>query len=272
MRQFSIAPSEIALGFWTHRGLILNLTRRDVYGRYRGSAVGVLWSLLHPLLLLLVYTFVFGVVFKARWGTESDSLAHFALVLFAGLMAFNLFAECINRAPGLVVSNTNYVKRVVFPLEVLPWVSLGSALFHYLASLAVWLVFYALIIGLPSATILLLPLVLLPMVLLVMGLSWLLASLGVYLRDVSFITGIATTVLLFLSPVFYPASAIPPDYRPLLAFNPMAVAIEQARAVMLQGQVPPASHLAAQFVVSSLVAWLGFGWFQKTRKGFADVI
>ncbi len=182
--------------------------------------------------MLVVYTFVFSVVFKARWSSGSDSKAEFALVLFAGLMVFNLFSECINRAPGLILSNVNYVKKVVFPLEILPFVTLLSALFHMGVSLVVWLLAYVILIGPPHLTVLYLPLILLPLALLIMGLSWALASLGVYLRDVSQLIGVVTMSLMFLSPIFYPVTALPQTYRYLLYLNPLTTVIEQARAVL----------------------------------------
>lgn len=186
---------------WRNRELIKASAKREVLGRYRGSVMGILWSFFNPLFLLAVYTFVFSVVFKVRWGAGSDSKTEFTLILFAGLMMFNLFAECINRAPSLILSNVNYVKKVIFPLEILPCVALVSATFHVLISLGVWLVAYTLFFGVPHATALYLPLIILPF-LFIMGLSWALASLGVYLRDVSQFIGVITTVLMFLSPVF----------------------------------------------------------------------
>ena len=185
--------------------------------------MGLLWSFFNPVLMLAVYTFVFSVVFKARWAGGSDSKTEFALVLFAGLLVFNLFAECVNRAPGLILSNVNYVKKVIFPLEILPVVALGSAGFHFLISLVVWSIFYLLFFGIPPATILLLPLILIPLVLITLGISWLLASLGVYLRDVSQIIGVVTTVLMFLSPIFYPIVALPEEYRPFHANQPVDI-------------------------------------------------
>jgi lipopolysaccharide transport system permease protein len=272
MQDFSISPRETVASLWRNRSLIRALVRREVVGRYRGSVMGILWSFFNPIFMLAVYTFVFSVVFKARWSGGSESKTEFALVLFAGLIVFNLFAECFNRAPGLILSNVNYVKRVVFPLEILPWVALGSAIFHALVSLSVWLIAYLLLFGVPHITILLLPLVILPLLLLIMGLSWGLASLGVYLRDVSQFIGIFTTVLLFLSPIFYPVSALPEQYRPLLLLNPLTPAIEQARQVLIWGNAPDLKILSMYLLCAALVAWLGFAWFQKTRKGFADVL
>jgi len=234
--------------------------------------MGLFWSFSNPVLMLAVFTFVFSVVFKARWGSGSDSKMEFALVLFAGLIVFNLFAECINRAPSLILSNVNYVKRVVFPLEILPWVALGSALFHTMVSVGVWLVAYIILYGLPHPTVLLLPLVFLPLILMIMGFSWFLASLGVYLRDVSQFIGIMITVLMFLSPIFYPITALPEKYRPILLLNPLTPALEHTRDVLFWGKTPDTAMLGVYFIATAVIAWLGFAWFQKTRRGFADVI
>lgn len=272
MHNFSISPKEMAASLWRNRSLASALIKREVVGRYRGSFMGILWSFFNPVFMLLVYTFVFSVIFKARWSGGSDSKTEFALILFAGLIVFNLFAECFNRAPGLILSNVNYVKKVVFPLEILPLVALGSALFHTLISLGVWLIAYLILFGVPHITVLLLPLVILPFLLFVMGLTWGLASLGVYLRDVSQFVGVITTVLMFLSPLFFPSSALPEEYRYLLLLNPLTPAIEQARDVLFWGKVPDLFMLSVYLLISALIAWLGFAWFQKTRKGFADVL
>lgn len=272
MRHFSAQPRELFASLWRHRELIKASAKREVLGRYRGSVMGILWSFFNPLFMLTVYTFVFSVVFKARWNAGSDSKTEFALVLFAGLIVFNLFAECINRAPSLILSNVNYVKKVVFPLEILPCVALVSALFHGLISLVVWLFAYAALIGVPHATALYLPVVIFPFLLFIMGVSWALASLGVFLRDVSQVIGVITTVLMFVSPIFYQATALPEAYRHWLYLNPLTPMIEQTRNVLYWGQSPDFAMLTICWVIAVIVAWVGFAWFQKTRKGFADVL
>lgn len=272
MSRHATGPQWMLLSLWRNRHLVWQLAKRDVVGRYRGSVLGILWSFFNPVLMLAVYTFVFSVVFKARWAGGSESKTEFAIVLFAGLIVHALFAECVNRAPGLILANVNYVKKVVFPLEILPWVTLGSALFHTAISVGVLLLFYLIVNGSLQWTAFLLPVVLAPFVFLVMGLSWFLASLGVYVRDVGQTIGIVTTVLLFLSPVFYPVSALPESYRPLLHVNPLTFIIEQTREVLIWGHLPDWRGLALYAVASIVVAWLGFVWFQKTRKGFADVV
>lgn len=272
MRDFPAVPQEILASFWRNRSLIKASVKREVLARYRGSAMGLLWSFLNPLFMLTVYTFVFSVVFQARWGGGSESKTEFALILFAGLIVFNLFSECISRAPNLILSNQNYVKKVVFPLEILPWVSLGAALFHCVVSLCVWLIAYLIFFGLPHITIFYLPIILIPLILIVMGLSWVLASLGVYLRDVGQFIGLIVTVLMFLSPIFYPASALPEGYRVFLYMNPLTTIIEQVRDVLFWGRAPSFAMLGVFIVSNSIIACLGFAWFQKTRKGFADVL
>jgi len=263
---------DIFMSSFNNRRLIYTLTKREVISRYRGSVFGLLWSFFTPVLMLVVYTFVFSVVFQAKWSEGQTSKSAFALVLFSGLIIFNLFSECINRAPTIIISNSNYVKKVIFPLEILPLVSMGAALFHFFISCIVWLVFYLIEVGMPHITLLLLPVVMLPLILMTVGLSWLLASLGVYLRDVSQLVGIVTMVLMFLSPIFFPTSALPESVRPLLQLNPLALFIEQTRDVMYWGRIPDWYPWAKGMIISSIVAWVGFYWFQKTRKGFADVI
>lgn len=272
MHHFSSSPIEMFASLWRNRGLIKSSVRREVLGRYRGSALGLLWSLFNPLLMLAVYTFIFSEVFKARWSVGSESKTEFALVLFSGLIIFNIFSDCFNRAPVLILSNPNYVKKVVFPLEVLPFVCLLTALYHALISLGIWLAAYTLFFGAPHATALYLPMIIAPYCFLIMGASWMLASLGVFLRDVSQIVAVLTSVLMFISPIFYPATALPESYQYLLYINPLTSFIEQSRDVLFWGRQPSFVSLGILWAVTLAFAWLGFAWFQKTRKGFADVM
>ena len=258
---------------WRNRQLIVQMTRREVAGRYKGSVLGLAWSFLTPILMLAVYTFVFSVVFKARWGTDGDeSKTQFALVLFVGMIVHGLFAEVLNRAPGLILSNVNYVKKVVFPLDVLPVIAMGAALFHASISLAVLLIAFALFNGYLHWTIIFVPVVLLPLVILTLGVAWIFASLGVFLRDVGQTVGIITTVMLFLAPIFYPVTALPEEVRPLIMANPLTFIIEEARGVVILGRMPEWTGLGIYTLAATAVAWAGFAWFQKTRKGFADVL
>ena len=263
----------LAKSGWRNRQLIVQMTKREVVGRYKGSALGLVWSFLNPVFMLAVYTFVFSVVFKARWGVGGEeSKTQFAVVLFVGMIVHGLFAEVLNRAPGLILGNVNYVKKVVFPLEILPVISMGAALFHSLISLGVLLIAFALFNGYLHWTAVFTPLVVLPLVILTLGLAWMLASLGVFLRDVGQTIGIITMVMMFLAPVFYPITALPEEMRPWIMANPLTFIIEQAQEVLIWGRLPNWTGLGIYTLVATAVAWAGYAWFQKTRKGFADVL
>lgn len=272
-RAYSASFPELFRCYWRNRGLIRQMTRRDVAGRYRGSIMGLAWSFFNPVLMLTVYTFVFSFVLKVRWAGGGDgSSAEFAIILFVGMIVHGLFAECVNRAPGLILAHGNFVKKVVFPLEILPFIAMGSTLFHTAISLAVLLMFYFVLHTHIHWTIILLPLTLSPLIAITLGVTWVLASLGVFVRDIGQSIGIFTTVLLFLSPVFYPLSSLPAEYQFWLHLNPLTFMIEEARDVLLWGRLPDWVGLGSYAGISLVVAWIGFWWFQKTRRGFADVI
>jgi lipopolysaccharide transport system permease protein len=258
---------------WRNRQLIMQMTKREVVGRYKGSVMGLTWSFFNPVFMLTVYTFVFSVVFKSRWGVDGDeSKTQFAVVLFVGMIVHGLFAEVLNRAPTLILSNVNYVKKVVFPLETLPVIAMGAALFHSIISLCVLLAAFAIFNSYLHWTAIFVPLVFLPLVILTLGLAWMLASLGVFLRDVGQTIGIITTVMMFLSPVFFPVTALPLELRPWLMANPLTFIIEQAREVLIWGRLPDWLGLGIYTLGACVIAWTGYAWFQKTRKGFADVL
>ncbi|AAO54605.1 ABC transporter permease [Pseudomonas syringae pv. tomato] len=268
----SAGPIRLVASLWTNRSLISQMTKREVIGRYRGSVMGLAWSFFNPVLMLAVYTFVFSEIFSARWVGVDTGKGGFAILLFVGMIVHGLFAECANRAPSLVMSNSNYVKKVVFPLEILPVITLGSALFHSCISLVVLVIAQLLITHTLFWTALLFPLILVPLILGTLGISWFLASLGVYLRDVGHVITVLTTVLLFLSPVLYPVAALPEVYRPWLQMNPLTYIIEESRSVLLFGNLPHWDSLGIAIAIGAVIAAMGFWFFQKTRKGFADVI
>lgn len=271
--QAPISPRALVSNLWQYRRLILQMAGREVAGRYKGSVMGLLWSFLTLLFMLAVYTFVFSVVFKARWTTSADeSKGDFAVLLFAGMIVHGLFAEVLNRAPTLILANVNYVKKVVFPLEILPVISMCTALFHSAVSLLVLVCAIVFVNGEFHATMLLVPLVVLPYILFVQGLAWVLASLGVYLRDVGQTIGIITMIMLFMSPVFFPVSSLPVEMRPLMEANPLTFIIEQVREVLIWGRLPDWMGLARYSLMSLITVWVGYAWFQRTRKGFADVL
>jgi lipopolysaccharide transport system permease protein len=257
---------------WRNRHLVAQLVRRDFESRFRGSILGILWSLITPLALLVVYTFVFSQVFKARWSVEVNSPTAFALVLFSGLIAFNLFAENFNAAPRMVLQHTSYIKKVVFPLEVLPWVGVCVGLITAAISGYLLLVFYLLLMGVPSITVLYVPLLMIPLCLATLGAVWFLSSVGVFLRDLQHGTSIVTTILMFLSPIFYPLSAVPERMQKIIFLNPLTPVIEMIRGALFFNTAPRGVVLLGSFAVSWFIAAFGYWWFMRTKKGFADVV
>jgi lipopolysaccharide transport system permease protein len=258
--------------FWENRRLIARLARRELEARYRGSLLGTFWIVVTPILLLAVYTFTFRTIFKARWSEADAGAADFALFLFAGLIVFNAFSETINRSPTLLLENVSYIKRVVFPLEILPVVILLVALCNLVVGFAILLLFHLVVRGLPPPTILLFPLPLIPLCLLTVGLSWFLAATGLFLRDIRHVITVVVTMLMFLSPVFFPVASAPEGLKLLMLFNPLAAILEETRGLLLLGRLPPLGEWLATTLVSAAVAALGLTWFLKTRRGFADVV
>lgn len=258
--------------FRNNKHLIKQLTIREVSSRYRGSYLGILWSFIIPLLMLIVYTFVFSVVFKARWNTGSDNKIEFALIIFTGMLVFNLFSEVIGRSPSLILNNVNYVKKIIFPLEILPIVVLISALIHMGINLIVLMLGLLIFMGGFHITIITLPLIILPIILFTTGVSWFLTSLGVYLRDLGHIVGVVITALMYMTPIFYSITSIPEKIRFLFYLNPLSYVVNDMRNIMIFGQWPDWLWLCIGTGISSIVFFLGYVWFQKTRGGFADVL
>ena len=267
-------PFRMVRELWAHRELIAQLTRREITQRYRGTYLGVLWSFLTPFLMLLIYTFVFSVVLQAKWGdvNRPTNMGQFALTLFAGLIPFNAFAEVVTRAPTLILQVPNYVKRVVFPLEVLVVVALGSALVHSLISVSILLVGIVLCLGFISPMVALLPLAYLPLMLLSLGLGWFLASLGVYVRDVGQTIALVVQVLFFLTPIFYPATAVPTRFQFVMNLNPLTMILEGFRRPLLWQQPLSWQPFVVWTTGTAVLAVLGYAWFMKTKHGFADVM
>ena len=255
------------------RHLLWRLSEREVIGRYRGSLLGWGWSFLNPLLMLAVYGFVFSQVFQSRWeqGSGQGTLS-FAINLFAGLMVFNLVAECANKAPTLILENSNYVTKVVFPLEILAGVTVAAATFHAFTSVSILALFQLIGNGSVPLTTLWLPLVWVPLILGCLGLTWLLSALGVFLRDINQVVNVMVSMLMFLSAVFYPVSALPPGWQPLLSLNPVVPIIEETRRICVTGLPPHALYLLLGIPIGLLICELGFRGFEKSRRGFADVL
>lgn len=268
--------------FARHRYLIWQLSWRDIVGRYRGSLIGLLWSFITPFVLLAIYTMVFGVIFKSRWtGTApqggdglavGDSRSDFAMILFAGLILHGFLSETMTRSTGLVLGNTNLVKRVLFPLPVLAWTVVLPALFHAAIGFLILMGLYVGTHGLPPPTALLLPVVMAPMIVLAAGIVWFLSALGVFVRDIAQAMPPLTTILMFLSPIVFPLSAIPEGLRDWVFLNPLTIPVENVRAVLIWGHAPDWTQLAAYAAVALAAAWFGSYWFRRSQPAFADVL
>ena len=269
-----ISVMSLADSLWRNRQLIIQMSKREIVGRYKGSVMGLAWSFFNPVFMLVVYTFVFSEIFKSRWGGAGadGSKTEFAVLLFVGMIVQGFFAEMLNRAPSLILNNINYVKKVVFPIEILPIAAMISTLFHSVVSLCVLLIAFFTFNGFLHWTIIFIPFVLFPLVVITIGLSWMLSSLGVFLIDVGQTIVIVTTILMFLSPVFYPVTAVPEQFRPFIMANPLTFIIEQSRNILIWGFQPDWIGLLNYSLVAFVVFFLGYVWFQKTRKGFADVL
>lgn len=262
----------ILSAFTNKRTLARELTKREILGRYRGASFGLLWSVISPFMMLLVYTLAFGFLMRGRWPGTSGSNIDFALIIFAGLAVHGFFAECFTRAPQLIISNPGYVKRVVFPLDLLVWSMTFSALFHLVMNIGVWLLLYGLVKGALFPTTLLLPVVLAPLVLLTVGVGWVVAALGVYLRDIGQVTGVIATALLFLSSAIIPVDSVPESYRIIFELNPLTFIIDQVREIVIWGRMPDWMGLVNYTLVACLVAVAGHRFFRRLSAGFADVI
>ena len=260
------------LTLWHYKSLIAGLAKREIHSKYRGTILSFAWSILNPLLLLSVYTFVFSFIFQVRWGETDTSRTDFAIILFIGLVIHGLFSDVINRSANLIIDNPNYVKKIIFPLQILPVITLLSALFQLLINTLVIVVAFVILHGEFPVTIYYLPFVLLPLLLLTLGVSWIVTALGTYIRDIGQVIGLATMLLLFLSPIFYPLEALPEGYRSFLYLNPISFVVEQSRNILFWQLAPSWDGLLVYSSISLLILVLGYWCFQKTRKGFADVL
>ncbi|MBY7896582.1 ABC transporter permease [Vibrio fluvialis] len=255
-----------------NKEMIYSMAKKDVIGRYRGSVLGILWSFFNPLFMLGLYTFFFRFVFKAKWPDVGDTTADYAVMLFAGLVVHAMASDMIGRSAGTIVGNANLVKKVVFPVVILPWVTLLSSLFHMLISMIVLVMFFLISGGVLQWTLLLLPLILVPLVILFMGVGWFFSALGVYLRDIEQIMGTLITFLLFTSTVFFSIDHAPSAIKPLLMLNPITQIINDLRNILVYGLLPDFASLGIYSIVAIVVFYIGFAFFNKVQRGFADVL
>ena len=264
-----LAPGLIT---WKYRGLIAPLVRRRIASRYRGSVLGMLWAILTPLIMLGIYTFIFSVVFQSKWGGAEENQSNFALFLFSGLILYLIFSECVNEAPSLLRENKLYIQQLVFPTEILPWVSVLTSLFNFLINWLILIFFYCAVMGLPPLTAFFMPVIALPVALITVGTVWFISSLGLYLRDITHVVGLMTTALLFLSPIFYPASAVPDSFQLYYSVNPFVPILNMSKAALFQGSPPRWQTFVFLLIGSWTFAWLGYLWFIHSKKGFPDVV
>lgn len=258
---------------YKHRNLLVQLIKRNIESRYKGHTLGMLWTIIQPLIMLSVYTFVFSVVFKARWGDSiTSSQGAYAIIMFCGMTLFSLFSESVNSSCSLIIGNPNYVKKIIFPLELLPIAQTISTFIIGLGWITLLIIGVFLVVGSLQWTALLFPFLLVPLFLVTLGIAFFVASMTVYLRDVQYFTGVILQILFFVTPIFYPINAVPEKYRELLLLNPLTELVENARKVLIYGQSYELRSFIYSFFVSLVIFFLGYLWFRKTKKGFADVI
>lgn len=254
------------------RKLIWRLLKHDLQARYKGSLLGVLWAVITPLTMLMIFTFIFSVVFQIRWGVGIDDRSQFALMVFSGLIIYQVFAECAGRAPTLMMENISYIKKVVFPLETLVWVSVGASFFNFFISFFLLLLGQWIFNGTLHLTIAWLPFIIIPLAFFVTSFTLFISSLGVFLRDLKHVVGLLTTMMMFLSPIFYPISAVPEEYKTFIYFNPLSFLMDELRSIAILGNSPDFERLGLLTVVMIVAFIVTLFWFRKIKKSFADVV
>jgi lipopolysaccharide transport system permease protein len=259
------------LTIWRNRGLIRVMVRRDILGRYRGSFGGAFWTLINPLLLMLTYFFVFGVVLRSRFG-QDQSRSGFALYFLAGMLPWLAFSEAAGRSAGVMLEHRNFVKKLVFAVETLPVNLVAAGLVSELFAVLLFSVFLLVVRGGVPPTVVWLPALLIPQVLFTAGVSWFLAALGVFVRDLGQVMGFVLTIWFFVTPICYPETSLPPAATVLLSKNPIYVLVRGYRAILLENHAPALGALWKLWLLSIIVFVLGHAWFYKLRKSFADMI
>lgn len=255
-----------------HSGLLLQLIQRELKNKYQGTLIGFFWSLLNPLIMLLLYTFVFRVVFKARWPDVANTNIDFASILFIGLLVHAVFAEVLIRSSAIIIDNTNYVKKVVFPLSILGWSLVAGALINLFIGLTILLAVIAITDIQLSSTFWLIPVVAFPLLILCTGISWIISAVGVYFRDMGQLMPGLATLLLFSSTAFFPPEAAPESIRPFIMLNPLSIPIDMFRDVIIYERTPSWSVWSQYTFIAFIILFVGRKLFQRLSKGFADVL
>ncbi|MFC1833971.1 ABC transporter permease [Thermodesulfobacteriota bacterium] len=266
-------PAAMFRNLYTYRELITQFAWREAVGRYKGTYLGLIWSVFNPLLTLAVYSFVFGIIVRSRFGHSSGgSVPEFVLALFSGIVIYNVFAVCSSKAPVVVASRPNLVKKVVFPLEILPVAALGSSLIAFGFSLVILMPCLFIFSPSISGTMYMFPLVLIPLCALSLGVGWLVGSIGVFIRDMGQVIPVLMQLLFFLSPVIYPISAVPESLQWVMRLNPLATILEDTRRTLVWGQPIEWGWWLAVTVVSLIIMQLGYLWYMRMKRVFADVV
>ncbi|HEY3825738.1 MAG TPA: ABC transporter permease [Bryobacteraceae bacterium] len=259
---------------WRHRSLMRTMVRRDILSRYRGSFGGAFWAVLNPLMLMLTYFFVFGLVLRQRFGND-NSPAAYAVYFLAGMLPWLAFSEAVGRSPFIMVEHRGFIKKLLFPVETLPVNLVFSGLVTEFFGIILFALALLLMKGHLPATVLYLPLLVIPQILLTAGICWFLAALGVFVRDLAQINGYLLTVWFFLTPICYAETdlkKLPPFALHILTKNPIFILVRGYRSVLLESKAPDWTALAWLTGASILVFLFGHAWFYKLRKSFADLI
>lgn len=258
---------------WQRRDLIFQLTRREIKNRYKGTYLGLCWPMIVPLFMLTVYSFVFGVILKSSWPySRTGGMVEFGLTLLSGIVMFNVFSDTLGASATLIVTNPNYVKKIVFPLEILPVVVLNTAIFHGALSLAILFLGTLVFVGAPGWWVLSFPFILVSLCAFTLGLGWIIAALGVFIRDMSHSLNLLLQVGFLCTPIFYDPSRIPERFRWLVAFNPLAAFVMSGRDVLLWRRSPNWIWLGVMMFSSLIVMQAGYIIFVKSKKAFSDVL
>lgn len=263
---------DAASAFRRYSSLFLMMVKRDVAARYKGSWLGLFWSVINPLLLMIVYGFVFGVIFKARWPAQGDTEVSFIVLLFCGLIVHMMFADVLGRSASVIRDNANYVKKVVFPLTIFSGVVSVSGLFHFLVSFVVLVFVSSFMGGYLTWHVIFLPVLLLQYLLFCTGVAWLVSVLGVFFKDLTHIIGFISTVFLFTCPIFFPENYVPEKFQIVLAINPLTYYVEAVRGVVAFHSLPSLGGFLTSLMVALITFVVGLWFFRKTKGSFADVV
>jgi lipopolysaccharide transport system permease protein len=267
-----LLPWKIVIHLISYKSLLWQFTKREIERRYRGTLLGLFWSFMTPLLMLVVYTIVFGFIFGGSYGHPGETKVQFTLGLFCGLLLWDIIAGSIVAAPGLIVGNANFVTKVIFPLEILSIAMVSSTLVHTVIGFIPLLLLLVVSQGTIAFSAMSLFLIFIPILFYTLGITWILSALGVFLRDISAMIPAMITILMFMSAIFFPITAIPLAWRWVMMLNPAAVLISMARNALVFHQWPDMTMYGVQLFLSILVATLGYALFMKMKPAFADVL